>query len=89
MSSTKEDCIHEYCRYGKSELHSVSSFIGKIKKKLYIHKFKSENTYFIPNNFSGGCVSHEIIKLITQQYKPINNSFVYNAINFSTESFTL
>ncbi|XP_025411774.1 NEDD8-activating enzyme E1 regulatory subunit-like [Sipha flava] len=64
MSSTKEDCIHEYCRYGKSELHSVSSFIG-------------------------GCVSHEIIKLITRQYKPVNNSFVFNAINCSTESFKL
>ncbi|XP_026823150.1 NEDD8-activating enzyme E1 regulatory subunit [Rhopalosiphum maidis] len=64
MSSTKEDSIHEYCRYGKSELHSVSSFIG-------------------------GCVSHEIIKIITRQYKPVNNSFVFNAINCSTESFTL
>ncbi|XP_050424601.1 NEDD8-activating enzyme E1 regulatory subunit [Adelges cooleyi] len=64
MSSTKEDCIHEYCRYGKSELHSVSSFMG-------------------------GCVSHEVIKLITKQYKPVNNSFVYNAINCSTESFNL
>lgn len=39
--------------------------------------------------FSGGCVSHEIIKLITRQYKPVNNSFVFNAINCSTETFTL
>lgn len=39
--------------------------------------------------FSGGCVSHEIIKIITRQYKPVNNSFVFNAISCSTESFTL
>lgn len=39
--------------------------------------------------FSGGCISHEVIKLITRQYKPVNNSVVYNAINCSTESFKL
>jgi len=87
MSSTKEDCIHEYCRYGKSELHSVSSFVGTIQS--FLRQYLNLTVYFVPNNFSGGCVSHEIIKLITGQYKPINNSFVYNAINFSTESFML
>lgn len=91
MSSTREDCIHEYCRYGKSELHSVSSFIGNI---FYCLITKEINNFLfilllIMNLFVGGCVSHEIIKLITGQYKPVNNSFVYNAINCSTESFTL
>ncbi|XP_014218170.1 NEDD8-activating enzyme E1 regulatory subunit [Copidosoma floridanum] len=50
----KDDYIHELCRFGGAELHSVSSTIG-------------------------GAAAHEIIKLITHQYKPINNTFIYDA----------
>lgn len=39
--------------------------------------------------FLGGCVAHEVIKLITKQYKPINNTFIYNAISSETAVFTL
>lgn len=31
--------------------------------------------------FMGGCVAHEAIKLITKQYKPMNNTFIYDAVN--------
>ncbi|KAH8418195.1 hypothetical protein KR222_000376 [Zaprionus bogoriensis] len=37
--------------------------------------------------FIGGCAAQEAIKIITKQYKPIDNTFIYNAI--STESVTL
>ncbi|EDV96458.1 GH15185 [Drosophila grimshawi] len=37
--------------------------------------------------FIGGCAAQEVIKIITKQYKPIDNTFIYNAI--STESVTL
>ncbi|XP_017844332.1 nedd8-activating enzyme E1 regulatory subunit [Drosophila busckii] len=37
--------------------------------------------------FIGGCAAQEVIKIITTQYKPIDNTFIYNAI--STESVTL
>lgn len=30
--------------------------------------------------FMGGCVAHEAIKLITKQYKPMNNTFIYDAV---------
>lgn len=36
---------------------------------------------------AGGCAAQEVIKIITKQYKPIDNTFIYNAI--STESVTL
>lgn len=39
--------------------------------------------------FLGGCVAHELIKLITKQYKPINNTFIYNAITSETAVFQL
>ncbi|XP_030386189.1 nedd8-activating enzyme E1 regulatory subunit [Scaptodrosophila lebanonensis] len=37
--------------------------------------------------FIGGCAAQEVIKILTKQYKPIDNTFIYNAI--STESVTL
>uniref|UniRef100_A0A336LIK4 NEDD8-activating enzyme E1 regulatory subunit n=1 Tax=Culicoides sonorensis TaxID=179676 RepID=A0A336LIK4_CULSO len=39
--------------------------------------------------YIGGCVAHELIKLITKQYKPINNTFIYNAITSQTEVYQL
>lgn len=36
----------------------------------------------MPFLISGGCVAQEIIKLITKQYKPVNNTFIYNAMIF-------
>lgn len=39
--------------------------------------------------FAGGCIAQEIIKLITKQYKPINNTFIYNAITSETAVFKL
>lgn len=37
--------------------------------------------------YVGGCVAHELIKLITKQYKPINNTFIYNAITSETDVY--
>ncbi|RWR99564.1 NEDD8-activating enzyme E1 regulatory subunit-like protein, partial [Dinothrombium tinctorium] len=59
---SKDDYIHEMCRYGGCELHSISSFLG-------------------------GCIAHEIIKLITSQYVPIKNTVIYNAMNSTTTTF--
>ncbi|XP_026284162.1 NEDD8-activating enzyme E1 regulatory subunit [Frankliniella occidentalis] len=58
----KDDYVHEICRYGGSELHSVSSFMG-------------------------GCVAQEVIKFITHQYKPINNTFIYDAMTSNTVTY--
>uniref|UniRef100_A0A1B6EM87 NEDD8-activating enzyme E1 regulatory subunit n=2 Tax=Proconiini TaxID=565685 RepID=A0A1B6EM87_9HEMI len=60
----KDDYVHEICRYGGAELHSVSAFMG-------------------------GCVGQEVIKLVTGQYKPINNTFLYDAISSNTSVFLL
>lgn len=60
----KDDYVHEICRYGGAELHSVSAFIG-------------------------GCAAQETIKLITGQYKPANNTFLYDAMSSSTATFFL
>ncbi|CAG9100683.1 unnamed protein product [Plutella xylostella] len=60
----KDDHIHEMCRYGGAEIHSVSAFLG-------------------------GCVAHEAIKLVTKQYKPVNNTFIYDGASTNTATFTL
>ncbi|XP_052248440.1 NEDD8-activating enzyme E1 regulatory subunit-like isoform X1 [Dreissena polymorpha] len=51
----KDDYVHEMCRYGASELHTMSAFIG-------------------------GAAAQEAIKVITRQFVPINNTFIYNAM---------
>ncbi|XP_062582534.1 NEDD8-activating enzyme E1 regulatory subunit-like isoform X1 [Saccostrea cucullata] len=63
-STVKEDYIHEICRYGASELHTVASFMG-------------------------GCAAQEVIKIITGQFIPLNNTFIYNAVKQTSISVTL
>lgn len=59
----KDDHIHEMCRYGGAEIHSVSAFLG-------------------------GCVAHEAIKIVTKQYRPVNNTLIYDAASTNTATFT-
>lgn len=81
-----DDVLHEICRYGGAELHAVSAFIGKFPQ---LEDRRKEYMYFVFLFFcfAGGCAAQEVIKIITKQYKPIDNTFIYNAI--STESVTL
>lgn len=39
--------------------------------------------------FIGGCASHEVIKLLTSQFVPINNTFIYNATKQTTSTYEL
>lgn len=39
--------------------------------------------------FLGGCIAQEVIKLITNQYTPVDNTLVYNAMAASTKAFKL
>ena len=55
----KDDFIHEVCRYGGAEIHSIAAIVG-------------------------GCAAHEAIKLITGQYVPVDNLFVYTALTSET-----
>lgn len=61
---TKDDYIHEICRFAGAELHSVAAFMG-------------------------GCAAHEVIKLITGQYVPLNNTLIYYAIPQTTSVYYL
>ncbi|XP_063244767.1 NEDD8-activating enzyme E1 regulatory subunit isoform X1 [Bacillus rossius redtenbacheri] len=58
----KDDYVHEICRCGAAELHSVAAFVG-------------------------GCAAQETIKLITHQYKPLNNTFIYDGITSNTATY--
>ena len=53
-----DDWIHEFCRWGGGELHSIAALIG-------------------------GVAAQEAIKAITQQYIPLNNTFIFNGANGS------
>jgi len=52
---TIKECLAEITRYGASEIHTVSAFIG-------------------------GVAAQEVIKILTKQYVPLNNTFIYNGI---------
>lgn len=58
----KDDYVHEFCRFGGAELHSVSAFLG-------------------------GLAAQEAIKFITNQYKPIHNTFIYDAVTSTSGTF--
>ncbi|KAG5680702.1 hypothetical protein PVAND_010193 [Polypedilum vanderplanki] len=60
--SLNDDLIHEICRYGGSEIHSVSAFLG-------------------------GAIAHEIIKIVTRQYKSLDNTIIYDGINSQCATF--
>ncbi|KAK9303774.1 hypothetical protein QLX08_004649 [Tetragonisca angustula] len=58
----KDDYVHEFCRFGGAELHSVSGFLG-------------------------GLAAQEVIKFVTNQYKPVHNTFIYDAVTSNSGTF--
>ncbi|XP_077982561.1 NEDD8-activating enzyme E1 regulatory subunit-like [Glandiceps talaboti] len=64
LSFIKDDYIHEMCRYGASELHTVAAFMG-------------------------GAAAQEIIKIVSKQFVPFNNTFIYNAMSSTSATFQL
>ncbi|XP_076448750.1 NEDD8-activating enzyme E1 regulatory subunit-like isoform X2 [Babylonia areolata] len=58
--NVKDDYVHEMCRYGASEIHSIASYMG-------------------------GVGAQEVIKVLTAQFVPINNTYIYNG---STQTST-
>ncbi|XP_062845507.1 NEDD8-activating enzyme E1 regulatory subunit isoform X2 [Trichomycterus rosablanca] len=62
--NVKDDYIHEFCRYGAAEPHTVAAFLG-------------------------GAAAQEAIKLITHQFVPFNNTFIYNAMAQTSATFQL
>jgi len=37
--------------------------------------------------FMGGCVAHELIKIVTRQYKPFDNTIIYDGITSNVTTF--
>ncbi|XP_065145361.1 NEDD8-activating enzyme E1 regulatory subunit [Paramisgurnus dabryanus] len=62
--NVKDDYIHEFCRYGAAEPHTVAAFLG-------------------------GSAAQEAIKIITHQFVPFNNTFIYNAMAQTSATFQL
>lgn len=60
----KDDYIHEFCRYGATEPHTVAAFMG-------------------------GAAAQEVIKLITHQFVPFSNTYIYNAMSQTSATLQL
>ncbi|XP_062506517.1 NEDD8-activating enzyme E1 regulatory subunit-like [Corticium candelabrum] len=63
-TAVSHDCIHEMCRFGGSELHTMAACLG-------------------------GMAGQEVIKLVTHQFVPFNNTFIYNGMTCSSVSVEL
>lgn len=74
--------------------------IGKLLSEWgYSHALREERVYEVcryggaelhsVSSILGGCAAQEVIKVITNQYKPLNNIFIYDAINCTSASFCL
>ncbi|KAF6201185.1 hypothetical protein GE061_005632 [Apolygus lucorum] len=64
---------------------------GPLAKDDYIHeiyRYGGAELHSV-SAFLGGCVAHEVIKLVTGQYKPVNNTFIYDAITTNTETIDI
>ncbi|KAJ3592858.1 hypothetical protein NHX12_005196 [Muraenolepis orangiensis] len=60
----KDDYVHEFCRYGAAEPHTVAAFLG-------------------------GAVAQEVIKIVSHQFVPFNNTFIYNAMSQTSATYRL
>uniref|UniRef100_A0A4W6CJA7 NEDD8-activating enzyme E1 regulatory subunit n=1 Tax=Lates calcarifer TaxID=8187 RepID=A0A4W6CJA7_LATCA len=60
----KDDYIHEFCRYGAAEPHTVAAFLG-------------------------GSAAQEAIKIISHQFVPFSNTFIYNAMSQTSATLQL
>ncbi|CAL8246966.1 unnamed protein product [Lota lota] len=60
----KDDYIHEFCRYGAAEPHTVAAFVG-------------------------GAAAQEVIKMVSHQFVPFNNTFIYNAMSQTSATYQL
>uniref|UniRef100_A0A3Q3F4Y1 NEDD8-activating enzyme E1 regulatory subunit n=1 Tax=Labrus bergylta TaxID=56723 RepID=A0A3Q3F4Y1_9LABR len=60
----KDDYVHEFCRYGAAEPHTVAAFLG-------------------------GSAAQEAIKIISHQFVPFSNTFIYNAMSQTSATLQL
>uniref|UniRef100_A0A7G3AQV1 NEDD8-activating enzyme E1 regulatory subunit n=1 Tax=Lutzomyia longipalpis TaxID=7200 RepID=A0A7G3AQV1_LUTLO len=69
-----------------AELNIGSSLSDELAHELC--RFGGAEVHSV-SSFMGGCVAQEVIKIITRQFKPINNTFIYNAIKCETATYEL
>ena len=60
----KDDTIHEFCRWGGGEMHSIASVMGGVASqeaiKAITHQYVPLNNTFIFNGSSGTTASLEL-----------------------------
>ncbi|XP_052860022.1 nedd8-activating enzyme E1 regulatory subunit [Anopheles cruzii] len=92
------------CVPGESEAESdtsrIKSLAGKMLSELGIGALISDDLVYeicryggaeihSISGYMGGCIAHELIKLVTKQYRPFDNTFIYDGSTSQTEVFKL
>lgn len=76
-----KDCLKEIT--GKSNLNQLKT----LEQCLYELSRYGGAELHTTSAFMGGCVAQEVIKLLTNQYIPVDDTLVYNAMSSTTRSF--
>lgn len=85
---------HCSCRYGAAEPHTVSAFLGgKDSIDSYSISLWNGAVRYICSNlllrFILGSAAQEAIKIISHQFVPFNNTFIYNAMSQTSATLRL
>ncbi|KAF2075815.1 hypothetical protein CYY_002898 [Polysphondylium violaceum] len=68
--------------------HSISSDLVKDEYLAEMTRYGACELHNL-SSLMGGIISQEIIKLMTHQYVPLNNTFIFNGINSTATQFTI
>lgn len=78
--SKLKDCLKQMIGIGASKLKSLDQCLYELCRYggAELHATSA---------FMGGCVAQEVIKFITNQYQPVDETMIFNALTGSTRTF--
>lgn len=87
-SSLSEDMLSEMCRFGGAELHVVGAIIGGIASQEAIKVIIFHPIVNIESRFSDLTNFHSM-QLITQQFVPLQGTYIFNGIDHKSQLLEL
>lgn len=80
------------CRYGAAEPHTVSAFLGGKSAEVCCYCAAYHKSKLFINSCQCVCLgsaAQEAIKIISHQFVPFSNTFIYNAMSQTSATFHL
>ncbi|KAI3403330.2 hypothetical protein KGF56_003918 [Candida oxycetoniae] len=82
--------LDKFIQLFNKEINTIIKPIAESTKKVFTEMLThNSRNYHNLSSFMGGVASQEILKLTTAQYIPLDNLFVFDGINSSSERFKI